>query len=89
MALRIVSDEWVREMERELACANETLKNMTKAHANAVQSYRELRDSKDSEILNLHTEIEALKQDKEKLRTENARLRQMVKWHENNRKTAV
>lgn len=89
MALRIVSDEWVKEMERDLACANATLKNMTKAHDRAVQSYRELRDSKDQEIFNLHGEIEALKQDRERLRAENDRLRQAVKWHENNRKTAV
>ena len=82
MGLRIVSDEWVAEMERENECNLTALKNMTKAHERAMQSYRELRDSKNEEIANLHTEIEALKQDKLKLQQEVNRLKQMVRWYE-------
>ena len=82
MGLRIVSDEWVAEMERENECNLKALKNMPKAHDRAMQSYRELRDSKNEEIANLHTEIEALKQDKLKLQQEVNRLKQMVRWYE-------
>ena len=64
MALRIVSSEWVEEVERDRNIAEMALKNMTKAHDRAVQSYRELRDSKAEEIMSLHAEIEALKMDK-------------------------
>lgn len=85
MGLRIVSDEWVAEMERENECNLKALKSMTKAHDNAVKSYRELRDSKNEEIANLHTEIEALKQDKERQRKEIDRLRQVIRFYEGRR----
>lgn len=85
MGLRIVSDEWVAEMERENECNLKALKNMTKAHDNAVKSYRELRDSKNEEIANLHTEIEALKQDKLKLQQEVNRLKKAVHYYEAHR----
>lgn len=91
MALRLVSSEWVEEVERDKNCAEMALKNMTKAHDRAVQSYRELRDMKDAEIRNLHVEIEALKQDKAKLSAECKRLRQCVAYYEalKDGKTAV
>ena len=82
MALRIVTDEWIREMERENDCNLAALRNMTKAHDRAVQSYRELRDSKAEEIMSLHAEIEALKTDKERLYAEIKRLRQAIKFYE-------
>jgi len=91
MALRFVSSEWVEEIERDKNCAEQTLRNMTKAHDRAVQSYRELRDMKDEEIRNLHLEIEALKQDKAKMAAEIKRLRQAVAYYEalKDGKTAV
>lgn len=85
MGLRIVSDEWVAEMERENECNLKALKSMTKAHDNAIKSYRELRDSKNEEIANLHTEIEALKQDKLKLQQEVTRLKKAVHYYEAHR----
>lgn len=82
MALRIVSSEWVEEVERDRNIAEMALKNMTKAHDRAVQSYRELRDSKAEEIMRLHQEIEVLKQSKERLYAEIKRLRQAVAYYE-------
>lgn len=82
MGFRIVSSEWVEEVERDRNIAEMALKNMTKAHDRAVQSYRELRDSKAEEIMNLHAEIEALKRDRQKLFAENKRLRQVTKFYE-------
>lgn len=82
MALRIVSSEWVEEVERDRNIAEMALKNMTKAHDRAVQSYRELRDSKAEEIMSLHAEIEVLKQSKERLYAEIKRLRQAIKFYE-------
>ena len=91
MALRLVSSEWVEEVERDKNCAEMALKHMTKAHDRAVQSYRELRDMKDEEIANLHKEIELLKKDKAELSAECKRLRQCVTYYERERngKTAV
>lgn len=91
MALRIVSSEWVEEVERDKNVAEMALKHMTKAHDRAVQSYRELRNMKDAEIANLHQEIEALKQDRKQLSAECKRLRQCVAYYERERngKTAV
>ena len=80
-----MTDEWIREMERENECNLTALKSMTKAHDNAVKSYRELRDSKNEEIANLHAEIEALKQDKLKLQQEVNRLKQAVHYYEAHR----
>lgn len=82
MAWRIVSSEWVEEVERDRNIAEMALKNMTKAHDRAVQSYREIRDFKDAEIRNLHMEIEALKQDNSKQAAEIKRLRQAVAYYE-------
>lgn len=82
MGLRIVSSEWVEEVERDRNIAEMALKNMTKAHDRAVQSYRELRDSKAEEIMSLHAEIEVLKQSKERLYAEIKRLRQAIKFYE-------
>ena len=91
MALRLVSSEWVEEIERDKNCAEQTLRNMTKAHDRAVQSYRELRDMKDEEIRNLHLEIEALKKDKADLSKKCGQLRQAVAYYEalKDGKTAV
>lgn len=82
MALRIVSSEWVEEVERDKNCAEMALKNMTKAHDRAVQSYRDLRDMKDAEIEKLHQEIEALKKDKAELSKKCGQLRQAVAYYE-------
>lgn len=82
MALRIVSSEWVEEVERDRNIAEMALKSMTREHDKAVQSYRELRDSKAEEIMSLHAEIEALKMDKERLYAEIKRLRQAVAYYE-------
>ena len=91
MALRLVSSEWVEEVERDKNCAEMALRNMTKAHDRAVQSYRELRDMKDAEIEKLHQEIEALKRDKAELSKKCGQLRQAVTYYEALRdgKTAV
>lgn len=91
MGLRLVSSEWVEEVERDKNVAETALKHMTKAHDRAVQSYRELRDMKDAEIANLHQEIETLKQDRAKLSAECKQLRQAVTYYERERngKTAV
>lgn len=82
MGLRIVSSEWVEEVERDRNIAEMALKNMTKAHDRAVQSYRELRDSKAEEIAKLHTEIEALKKQLADERAVSDRRRQAVAYYE-------
>ena len=82
MALRIVSSEWVEEVERDRNIAEMALKSMTREHDKAVQSYRELRDSKAEEIMSLHAEIEAHKTDKERLYADIKRLRQAVAYYE-------
>lgn len=85
MGLRIVSDEWVKEMERANECNIAALEKMTREHDKAVQSYRELRDSKDREIERLHQEIEVLKVDNLKAAQLLKQLRKAVKWYEDNR----
>lgn len=88
MGLRFVSDEWVQEMERENECNKRALASMVRAHDKCLQSYRELRDSKDQEILLLHQEIELLKKQLAEERARSEVRRQAVAYYEA-RKTAL
>ena len=87
MGLRLVTDEWVKEVERERDNALTALSKMEKEHGKALDWAREIRDRKDAEILQLHAEIEALKNDRERLRRENDRLRQAVSYYERRKGT--
>ena len=93
MGFRIVTDEWIQEKEREMEFYQEGFGRMTKEHDKALAWAREIRDTKDAEIDRLHAEIEALKNERGQLRTEAKRLRQAVRWYEEERhgknKTAV
>lgn len=93
MGLRLVTDEWVREQQRERDNALTALAKMEKEHDRALAWAREVRDTKDAEIDRLHAEIEALKNERGQMRTEAKRLRQAVRWYEEERhgknKTAV
>ena len=89
MGLRLITDERLAELENELQSFKIGYRKMIKEHDAVLKSYRDLRDSKDEEIANLHSEIEALKQDKEKLRRENGRLRQAVNFYEKRHKMEV
>lgn len=85
MGLRLVTDEWVREQQRERENALTALAKMEKEHDRALTWAREVRDTKDAEIDRLHAEIEALKNERGQLRTEAKRLRQAVRYYEEER----
>ena len=93
MGLRLITDEKLAEMERELTAYKTGMANLEREHDRALAWAREIRDTKDAEIDRLHTEIEALKNERGQLRTEAKRLRQAVRWYEEERhgknKTAV
>ena len=82
MGFRFVTDEWVKDLEREAEANKKALASMVKAHDKCLQSYRELRDSKDEEIAKLHTEIEALKKQLADERAVSDRRRQAVLYYE-------
>ena len=93
MGLRLITDEKLAEMERELTAYKTGMANLEREHDRALAWAREVRDTKDAEIDRLHAEIEALKNERGQLRTEAKRLRQAVRWYEEERhgknKTAV
>ena len=93
MGLRLITDEKLAEMERELTAYKAGMANLEREHDRALAWAREIRDTKDAEIDRLHAEIEALKNERGQLRTEAKRLRQAVRWYEEERhgknKTAV
>ena len=93
MGLRLITDEKLAEMERELTAYKTGMANLEREHDRALAWAREIRDTKDAEIDRLHAEIEALKNERGQLRTEAKRLRQAVRWYEEERhgknKTAV
>lgn len=82
MGLRLVTDEWVREQQRERDNALTALSKMEKEHDRALAWAREVRDTKDAEIERLHAEIEALKNERAENRKENKRLRDAVQFYE-------
>ena len=51
----------MRMLENEVESYKRGLESMTKAHNRLLAQYRELRDSKDAQIADLHSEIESLK----------------------------
>ena len=93
MGLRLITDEKLAEMERELTAYKTGMANLEREHDRALAWAREIRDTKDAEIDRLHAEIEALKNERGQLRTEAKRLRQAVRYYEEERhgknKTAV
>ncbi len=94
MGLRLTTDERIHEMENEIESWKRGYDRMVKEHDKMLQSYRDMRDSKDAEIDRLHAEIEALKNERAENRKENKRLRDAVQYYERrkrdeNRKTAV
>ena len=89
MALKLVSSEWVDEVTNEVESYKRGYKKMLNEHDKVLRQYRDLRDVKDEEIANLHTEIEALKQDKAKQQQEIKRLRQAVSFYEKRHKMEV
>lgn len=86
MGLRICSDEWVRETLNELESYKKGYAKMIKEHDAVLKSYRDLRDSKDATIEELHAEIEMHKRDKLNLRKDNERLRKMIAYYEAERR---
>ena len=89
MGIRLITDEKLAEMENELQSFKIGYRKMIKEHDAVLKSYRDLRDSKDEEIANLHSEIETLKQDKAKQQQEIKRLRQAVSFYEKRHKMEV
>lgn len=94
MGLRLTTDERMHEMENEIESWKRGYDRMVKEHDKMLQSYRDMRDSKDAEIDRLHAEIEALKNERAENRKENKRLRDAVQYYERrkrdeSRKTAV
>ena len=92
MGLRLITDDRLAEMERELNSYKVGMANLEREHDRALAWAREIRDTKDKEIERLHAEIEALKSERGQMRAEAKRLRQAVRYYEeerNGRKTAV
>lgn len=94
MGLRLTTDERMHELENEIESWKRGYDGMVKEHDKMLQSYRDMRDSKDREIERLHQEIEALKNERAENRKENKRLRDAVQYYERrkrdeSRKTAV
>ncbi len=85
MGLRLVTDEWIRETERERDNALTALRKMETEHDRALAWAREIRDTKEAEIDRLHAEIEMLKNERSQLRAEGKRLRQAVRYYEEER----
>lgn len=85
MGMRIVSSEWVNEIENERDSYKAGLKKMQQEHETLLRQYRELRDSKDEEISQLHKTIEILKVDNMRAVQLLKQLRKAVKWYEDNR----
>ena len=86
MGLRLITDEKLAEMERELTAYKTGMANLEREHDRALAWAREIRDTKDAEIERLHAEIEALKNERGQLRVENNRLRSCIKYYEKERK---
>lgn len=86
MGLMLVTTERMSELENEVESYKKGMEHMVKAHDRAVKSYRELRDSKDAEIADLHVVIEDLKQQVRERDKENKRLRQVIAYYEGKKK---
>ena len=82
MGLMLTTSEHMRMLENEVDSYKRGLESMTKAHNRVLAQYRELRDSKDAQIADLHSEIESLKTQIYELRKDNGRLRQVVAHYE-------
>ena len=82
MGLRLTTDERMHELENEIESWKRGYAGMVKEHDKMLQSYRDMRDSKDREIERLHQEIEALKNERAENRKENKRLRDAVQYYE-------
>lgn len=92
MGIRLITDDKLAEMERELNSYKAGMANLEREHDRALAWAREIRDTKDKEIERLHAEIEALKSERGQMRAEAKRLRQAVRYYEeerHGRKTAV
>lgn len=85
MGLRIVSSEWVNEIENERDSYKAGLEKMQQEHEALLRQYRELRDSKDAEISRLHKNIEILKVDNMRAVQLLKQLRKAIKWYEDNK----
>ena len=86
MGLRLITDEKLAEMERELTAYKTGMANLEREHDRALAWAREIRDTKDAEIERLHAEIEALKNEREENRRENKRLRDAIRYYETHKK---
>lgn len=82
MGLMLTTTSHMEMLENEVESYKIGLANMSKAHDRLLKQYRELRDSKDAEILKLHREIEALKVQAFQDAREKKRLRQCVTYYE-------
>ena len=82
MAFKFLTGERFNELENEVESYRKGMENMAKAHDRAMQSYRDLRDSKDEEIAKLHEEIEMLKRELRERDKKIDVLRQAVAYYE-------